>query len=429
MNLSKRLSLLASGATLTLAVCWPSSLGAQVSNLRPPETTVPTTLFGMHIHHAATYSPWPTVPFSAWRLWDAGVDWASLEPQKGKWDFVKLDKSVALAEQHHVDILLTLAFTPSWASARPKDKGYGPPGVSAEPKDIADWQNCLRTVATKYKGRIHEYEIWNEPNSKGFYTGSIPELVQLARVAYTTLKQVDPTIVVSSPPGAGGSSLGWLDQYLKAGGGKYADVIGYHFYVNPGPPEGLVSLIEQVKQIMRNNGVGNKPLWDTETGWAIQNTAGSVEAAPGSGFNSIVLSQDQASAYVARAYVLEWASGVSRLYWYAWDNGVMGLVDRDLKTPKAPAIAYAEVESWLVGAQMTSCGSDPEEIWTCTITRAGGYRGWIVWNPHGPAAFTVPPQWRAKAIRDLTGKSRPMGAARSIEVEESPLLLETSNQN
>ena len=427
---SKRLSLLLLGVLIFQIVCLPSNQGAQVNDLRPPEISIPTLFFGMHIHHllrgASPLTSWPSVPFRAWRLWDAYVTWADLEPRRGEWDFANLDRYVALAEQRHIEILLTLAWSPQWASARPSDKGYGPPGVSAEPKNIADWQNYVRTVGTRYKGRIHEYEIWNEPNSIGFYTGSIPELVQLARVAYTTLKQVDPTIVVSSPPAAGSSSLRWIDQYLKAGGGKYADVICYHFYVNPAPPEETVPLIEQVEQIMRNDGVGNKPLWNTEIGWAIQNNEGTVKPAPGRGFNSVVLSEDQAAAYVARTYVLAWASGVSRLYWYAWDNGVMGLVDRDGKTLKAPGIAYGQVENWLVGATMTSCGSDAAGIWTCAITRPGNYRAWIVWDPDRTVSFPVPALWKVNEIRDLSGGTRALGKAKTVEIGPSPLLLVAS---
>jgi hypothetical protein len=422
MKRSSLLFRIALSVTVLIFCC--AGLSAQVT-LKPTDWPIPGTLFGLHCHHVGKNGVWPSIQFYDLRLWDSFTDWPTLESQRGKWDFSNLDRALDLAEQHKVEVFLTLAWSPSWASARPNDKGHGPQGAVAEPKNMADWQNYVETIATKYKGRIKDYEIWNEPNSKGFYSGSIPQLVQLAQIAYTTIKRVDPSAIVTSPPVAG-DNLNWLEDYLKAGGGKYADVIGHHFYVNPGPPELMVPLIEHVRQIMERNGVGHKALWDTETGWAIQDQEGTVQPATGGGFNGIVLSENQAAGYVARSYILNWAAGAERLYWYAWDDGVMGLAEKDWKTPKAAGIAYEQVEKWLGGARMTSCGSDAADVWTCAITRPGGYHGWIVWEPKGPASFAVPTQWKVGTIRELNGTSRPLGKAQSIQIGPSPLLLESS---
>jgi hypothetical protein len=290
---------------------------------------------------------------------------------------------------------------------------------------MEDWRSYVRTVATRYKGRIHEYEIWNEPNLKVFYTGLIPQLVEMARIAYTTLKEVDPTNLVISPPVTAIYGVSWLDQYLQAGGGKYADVIGYHFYVNPAPPEEMVALIQQVEDVMAKHGVRNKELWDTETGWAIENFQKRVQPAPGKGFNSVVLSQEVASAYVARTYVLAWAAGVSRLYWYAWDNGVMGLVDADGKTAKAPAKAYGIVENWLVGAKIVYCATNLDGSWVAELSRPGNYHAWIVWNPARTVNSTLPAYWKVKQVRDLAGKTESVHPERpSIPIGPTPVLLE-----
>lgn len=410
-----------------LGVSFASATEQDRVTLHPPDRTIPAQLFGMHIHHAATSTPWPKVPFASWRLWGSYSYWSRLEPMKDKWDFNLVDKYVDLAEQHHVDVLLTLGITPKWASSHPSASSDYGPGGSAVPKKMADWQNYVRTVATRYKGRIHEYEIWNEPNLRHYYTSSIPEMVQLAKVAYQTLKKVDPTVIVCSPSATGPYGAEWLDEYLRAGGGKYADVIGFHFYVNPAPPEQMVPLIQRVERIMKKDGAGDKPLWDTETGWAIQDKGGNVRAAAGRGFNSIVLSQEEAAAYLSRAYVLSWASGVSRLYWYAWDDGVMGLVERDGRTLKPPAIAYGQLEKWLVGAKMTSCGSNTAGTWTCAITRPDGYRGWVMWNPTATRhliKFHIPNAWHVTLVRDLWGRMKHLAPGATFEVTTLPHLLE-----
>ncbi|MGL4502111.1 MAG: GH39 family glycosyl hydrolase, partial [Planktothrix sp.] len=222
-------------------------------NLGQPDKEIPATLFGMHLHHVATtptyrtdppiteHTPWPSVPIPTWRLVAAYVEWFALEPQKGEWNFEILDKSLELAEKHQVEPLMYLGFSPRWASQRPDEPSAYGPGKAAPPQNIEDWRNYVRTVATRYKGRIHYYELWNEPNGyKRFYTGTVAEMVELSREAYQILKEVDPTITVVSPSATGdwGSSPGveWLEEFLSQGGGDYADVIGYHFYVMPGPP-------------------------------------------------------------------------------------------------------------------------------------------------------------------------------------------------
>ena len=392
--------------------------------LTPPAATIPKELFGMDIHRLASTTPWPDIPFGSFRAWDAYAAWPNLEPQPGKWDFSKTDKYVDLAEQHHISVLFPIALSPAWASSRPEEpSGYGP-GNAALPKNMDDWKNYVRTVATRYKGRVHDYEIWNEPNLKQFYTGAAPELVEFARAAYLTLKQVDPSVTVSSPAVTSSYGVPWFDQYLQAGGIRTGDVFGYHVYVNPNPPEEMVPLIQQVRAVMQKHDVGQGQLWDTETGWAIQNAVGDVKPAPGKGFNSVVLSPEQASGYLARAYILNWAAGVSRLYWYAWDDGVMGLVEKDGKTHKAAADAYSQLEKWLIGARMTTCASAANGNWTSEITRDDGYHGWILWNPDHSMEFRVPAGWRVQNMRDLKGGMQKLNKDQSIQIGPTPVLLE-----
>src|SRR5262249_13080787 len=155
---------------------------------------------------------WPPVAFSEWRLWDAGVTWAQLEPEPGKWQFDLLDRYTHLAAERHVDILLTLGLTPAWASARPEEPSAYGKGEAAEPRKLEDWERYVRTVATRYKGVIHNYEIWNEPNVKGTFTGSPQAMLQLGRVAYEVLKAVDPTVTVVSPSPTAEGGVAWLSE-------------------------------------------------------------------------------------------------------------------------------------------------------------------------------------------------------------------------
>jgi hypothetical protein len=405
-------------------------LSAQVVRISTPSATIPETYFGMHIHSMVVPrpgmnapDPWPTVPFGAWRLLAAYVDWPNLEPSKGRWQFSTLDNYVNLAEQHNVQILMPLVLTPGWASSRASEKSYYSPGNAAPPKDYDDWKTYVRTVATRYKGRIHYYEIWNEPNLRGFFSGTPQDLVTLTAEASKVLKAVDSTNVVVSPSATTENGVAWLEQFLAAGGGKYVDVIGYHFYVAPSPPEAMIPIVKRVRDVMQKHSVASLPLWDTETGWMIMNHKNVVRARGGAGMYSKVFTDDEAVAYVARSYVVLWASGVSRFYWYAWDDGETGLTEADGTTQKPPAKAYGEIEDWLVGARMVMCDRY-SGIWNCRLQRDGGYSGWIVWSTDDAKQFSILPSWGVSRMRDLDGNVRTLFGAKTIGIGPKPILFE-----
>jgi Glycosyl hydrolases family 39 len=391
-------------------------------SLVPPTEPVPSSLFGLHIHHLNTPTPWPAVPFGAWRLWDAYAVWPNVEPQKGRWDFSWLDNDVSEAERHHVEILLPLGLSPGWASSRPGEKSGYSPGNAAEPRDLSDWQEYVRQVATRYKGRIHAYEIWNEPNLSEFFSGRPEQMLELARTAYGVLKKVDNTIIVVSPSATSQSGIAWLDDYLKLGGGAYADVIGFHLYVTPEAPEKMLELGHRLRTVVQENHLDGKPLWNTEAGWLITNRLSEVR--PRSSSFSKVLTLEEASAYVARCYVLNWAMGISRFYFYSWDSEVGGLTEADGRTLKPPATAYAEIENWLVGARMLSCLADQNDTWSCELSRPG-YRGWVVWNPRRTMKFRIPESWPVSRRKNLSGERLPLGSDPLISIGPTPILLES----
>jgi hypothetical protein len=377
--------------------------------LRAPTVVIPPTYFGLHIHNAATKTPWPNVSVPAWRLWDSHVSWNDLEPSKGQWRFETLDRYVALAEQHNAQILLTFGYTPKWASARPEEKSASQPGFAAEPRNLEDWQMFVRTVTQRYKGRIQAYELWNEPSLKQFWSGNTDQMLVLTREASQIIRSVDPRAIVVSPSATGSGGTKWLSEFLSKGGGQYVDVIGYHFYVTPNSPETMVPLIQMVQQIMADHGAAGKPLWNTESGWS------GPKPFP---------SDDLGAAYLARAYILNWAAGVQRFYWYAWDNhGWVSLqtTEVDNQTLKPAGRAYNVVQKWLTGAMMKACSEDSNHTWTCQVSHDGNDQ-WILWNLDRTISFTVPPSWRAAEVFTLLDEVHPLQNS-TIDIGEAPVLI------
>jgi len=376
---------------------------------------IPASYFGLHIHRPN--DTWPPLAFGAWRLWDSRVTWYDLEPRKGTWQFDSLDKYVTMAGERHLDVLLTLGQSPAWASVRPTEGPTGRPGSAAAPSDLQYWLDYVRTVATRYKGRIHEYEVWNEPNFKQFFSGSVDELVVLEKEAYTIIHQVDPAAKVISPP-VTGVGFDYLDSFLAKGGGRYADVIGYHFYVTPRAPEALADSISRVRQLMNKYGV-NKPLWNTETGWFVESRFENIKGDS----TYKVLKADQSVGYVMRAYVINWLYGAERLYWYDWDSNSMGLGDDLGKVEKPAAKGYATIREWLVGASMRSCTVDSDSTWICALMRDGRPQ-WIAWNPSRTIHKQMPKDWNIRRLSTVTGESRAVSMG-DVELGPTPILLET----
>ncbi len=394
-------------------------------SLKPPAVPIPRDYFGLHLHRADAGTPWPEAKFGSWRLWDAYANWRHMEPQRGQWDFKRLDKYVAMAKLTGAEILLPLALTPAWASARPLEKSPYGPGNAAEPYNMDDWRNYVRTVAKRYKGRIQQFELWNEPNIPGFFSGSPETLVKLAEEAYRILKEVDPANQLAAPATVGGGveHLAWLDRYLAAGGGKYMDALSHHYYVAHTRPEATLPLVDKVRKIAAKHGLSNLPLWSTEAGWWIDHSDGTVtteEMVPG----WKKLNATQAANYVSRALILGWAAGLRRYYWFAWDNYSMGLIEPTTKATKPAGLAYGRTLEWLLGSVMAGC-EVTNDVWVCTLDRPDGSKARIVWLEEGSAQdWVFPPDWGVTKMETLSGiLQAPEGSPARIQLGQAPVCL------
>ena len=190
-----------------------------------------------------------------------------MQPREGEWEFYKLTCPL-LAEEHGVTIALTLGYPPDWASMRPDDpSAYTDAWSPAEPRMEA-WRTYVQTLAERYKGKILYWEIWNEPDQRSFYTGTITKMVELAKEASKILKQVDSRNQIIAPSIAGWvGGLGWLDNYLGQGGGEFVDIIGYHYYSTPLiAPESLIGFITHMQQLQQKHHLKALPIWCTEMG-------------------------------------------------------------------------------------------------------------------------------------------------------------------
>lgn len=390
------------------------------------------SFFGMHVRYGAVKDVWPNTFFASWRVITPETTWRSLQPSRNQWDFSTLDKAVEKAMAHHVDVLLTLGQTPAWASARPNEIVDNGRGASSEPAQLADWENYIRTVAKRYKGRIKYYELWNEPKFRDIdsykveaggrvaagFTGYTSQMVEMGKVAQRVISQEDLGATLISP-GFHCNSVARIESWLKAGGGQVAPVLASHFYVLT--PEKMIGAYRAIKSALDRSGNSEMPIWNTESGYLVENPERPAKPQP----YEKVLSPEKLAAYMVRSHLLAAALGVSRFYWYSWDIRDMGLTRSYGATPMIGAVAYGTMTRWLRGATVSKCETANDKTWLCYLSQKQK-KFVVLWNANEDIDFVIPDGMYFNEIESIEGHIAPL-SGRKIRIGMTPQRLGNSS--
>jgi len=375
--------------------------------------TMPPGYYGLHVLHLAYGTAWPSIKFGTWRLWDSGVTWANLEPKSGVYNWQTLDAFVALAHQQGTDVILELGQTPQWASSEPNQAGACGNGAAAPPTSNTLWTNYVTAVATRYKGRIAYYEVWNEVDGQNYWTGTPAEMVQLTALAAKAIKATDPNAKIIGPSisGAGPSQVAYLKSMLQLGLGSSIDVIAAHFYVLGKTPEAILPAVQAVQAAAAQYNLSAKPIFNTEFGWAAPTT-----------FNN----EDDQSGYLMRSLLVGWGAGLSRFMWYAWDNSnwvTLTMTEPDFKTETPPAKAYSTLEGWTQGKEVSRCAAGtPSTTWSCDITDLSGDHSRIYWSTSGDTQVKPSLSWKPTHQVDMYGDTSTYTGG-SLTISAHPILI------
>jgi hypothetical protein len=203
------------------------------------------------------------------------------DPSRSSWE--KYDQIVDLAEAHGIQIIARLSNPPAWSRAAGDEAG-----PFAPPDDLDAYGDFVETVVRRYQGRIHYYQIWNEPNiypEWGEQPVSATDYVNLLRVGYTRAKAVDPEVVIISGALAATIELDhyphgltdaiFLQQMYDAGAAPYFDVLamqGYGLWSGPYDRRMQPRVLNfsrplYIRDVMVRNGDAHKPIWLSEVAW------------------------------------------------------------------------------------------------------------------------------------------------------------------
>lgn len=386
-------------------------------------TPISADLFGLHLMRLGMHEHWPRHNPGLVRLWDTRTTWKDLQPERGDWDFStpgfrRLDLYVRHIRKHSeaTKILYVLGQTPRWASSQPDSPNAYGPGHGAPPKNMEDWRAYVRTLARRYAGRIRYWELWNEPDYHRFYRGSMDAMIEMARIAHEELKAADPGNVIVSPGLTAGQGLRWLDRFLQAGGGRYVDVIGFHWYYST-VPEAMAPFIDNVRGVMRTHGVDHKPLWNTEGGLVFP-----TKDASGT---PVTLPDDQQRGLTPRAMLVMWSRGVSAFAYYFWEGRLPGerMRTKDFGDYTEPGLSYLRAAAWVQGARLTDGYRSAEGLHVIKLER-GERTSYIVWATGESRWVQVPEDWMVSRIAHLDGTAAELPPGRRLHVTAAAQLLE-----
>jgi hypothetical protein len=107
--------------------------------------------------------------------------------------WAKYDHIVTLAARYDIEIIARLDAPPAWTRADGGVRGaFGPPDRDE------DYGDFVYAVVSRYKDRVHFWQLWNEPNLS-YEWGKFPDPEDYARLlctGYHRAKEADPAAVV-----------------------------------------------------------------------------------------------------------------------------------------------------------------------------------------------------------------------------------------
>jgi hypothetical protein len=193
------------------------------------------------------------------------VTWDGLEPSRGRYsrnDLAFLDRCVAEARAHRLEILVVFLGTPAWARSGGTDL--------RAPLDPGAYAAALGFLASRYRTEVAAWEIWNEENSPAFWSnGSAHDYVRLLRDSYRSVKRAAPRALVVFG-GTLGNDTAWLRACYRAGAKGYFDVMATHPYPAAGKELAAAATLGSVRKVRRLMLAhrDRKPIWFTEVGWS-----------------------------------------------------------------------------------------------------------------------------------------------------------------
>lgn len=367
-----------------------------------------------------------TSPFGIVCPWgglkDAGIDWVrggagatglgnwcEIEKEKGVYTWDGSDSELKGDLEQGLIPLPILGYTPAWASSGPKKDASAPPG------DLLDYARFVGAIASRYKGRVGYWEVWNEEDI-GFFTGTIGDYTELLRTAYTAAKTADPACKVVFG-GTAGVNNRFIERVYEFGAGKSYDVMAVHPYQwgDSFADDWFVSQLTELRALMNSHGDSHKEIWLTEMGWSTGD-AGITEE-----IQARLLTQSMVTALTLREM------GVTRTFWFCvkdWGGPNYGLLRTD--GSKKPAFAaYSTLTKVMRGAKYAGRLALGKDVRCHVFTRGKSVIA-VIWAPKDTSVKLPSPKSSQIEALDYLGERIQLvdeSGFRRVQAKPQPIFI------
>lgn len=212
--------------------------------------------------------------------------WPYVDRGEGRYDWSYSDRIIRHAENQGLRVIARLGLVPAWARPPIEEKVTS---LTYLPYDMFDaFAAFVGAFVGRYRGRVEDVIIWNEPNLAFEWGGRPPDpeaYAELLRVSYAAAHAANPDIRVlggalapTLEPESSGfamSDLTFLERLYNAGGAASFDALAVHTYgftapADDPPDPGIINFrrVELLRAIMEQHGDASTPIVITESGWS-----------------------------------------------------------------------------------------------------------------------------------------------------------------
>jgi hypothetical protein len=180
-------------------------------------------------------------------------------------DFTGLDEIMSLSQEYQLPVVGDLFTIPYWIAdcATPTDLAAS---SRCPTDDLTDYGAEISQIVGHANPVIQDWEIWNEPDSPAFFTGTPQQYAMMLRTAHDAIKAVNPADNVLLGGVSGTSAQSWLAQVFATPGADAAQAFDIANVHERASLDSLAPDIEGWKSFFSAAGFTG-PLWITEHGY------------------------------------------------------------------------------------------------------------------------------------------------------------------
>lgn len=277
--------------------------------------------------HHSNPSPILKGPMPGFKWYRCFIGWGHMNPKPGEYDWKGLDATLEDMRKVGGKLLLCMEGAPAWTSNKP---GHRVGAVA--PKDWNDLRTFVNEFIKRYGNNdvLGAVEPWNEPNANLRWHDTPETLVELTKIWFEATRNTHLKVVgISVSPG---HHIDCVEGLTEAGILKYCDIVGGHFYEEPGSPNRYnlrnnmplhIDLL-RIPQWRENRLM---PIWDTETGMGTENANGGPR--PGGRMasqNEMIEALQKRKGYNAEQPWLMWNGSSERRMAASWVSGTVSML-------------------------------------------------------------------------------------------------------